>query len=140
MGLTTGEDMQGLKVLDLACGTGEISRMLCSLGADVTGLDFSETMHCVAKVKLKGQIWQPLLCDAENLAIVADNSFDFATTRHLAWSLTDPAAAYAEWFRVLKPGGRLLINDGDWTRPFSLSYQIKRWIAHLFGSSAPRSA
>jgi ubiquinone/menaquinone biosynthesis C-methylase UbiE len=79
----------------------------------VTGLDFSETMHSIAKAKLVGKTWKPLLCDAENLATVADNSFDFATTRHLAWTLTDPLAAYAEWYRVLKPGGRLLVNDGD---------------------------
>ena len=33
--------------------------------------------------------------------------------RHLVWTLVDPKAAFAEWLRVLKPGGTLLIIDGD---------------------------
>ena len=140
MGLSEIDDMDGLKVLDLACGTGEISRMLCSLGADVIGLDFSEAMHAIAKTKLQDQNWKPLLCDAENLTPLADDSFDFATTRHLAWTLTDPKAAYAEWFRVLKPGGRLLVNDGDLTQPFSRTHRAKRWIANLLSKETKRSA
>jgi len=36
--------------------------------------------------------------------------------RHLAWTLPDPACAAAEWLRVLRPGGRLLVVDGDWVR------------------------
>jgi len=130
-GLAPDEDMNGLNVLDLASGTGEISRILCSLGAQVTGVDFSDAMHSIAKAKLKGQAWTPLLCDAENLMTLTDDTFDFVTTRHLAWTLTDPAAAYAEWFRVLKPGGRLLINDGDWMSPYSRTHRLKRWIASL---------
>lgn len=140
MGLSEIDNMDGLKVLDLACGTGEISRMLCSLGADVIGLDFSEAMQAIAKIKLEGKTWKPLLCDAENLAPLANNSFDFATTRHLAWTLTNPTSAYAEWFRVLKPGGRLLVNDGNWAQPFSRRYRTRRWIANLLSQETKRSA
>lgn len=139
-GLGQGQTLVGKQVLDIACGTGEISRVLCSLGAEVTGLDFSETMHAKAKVKLSAQTWTPLLCDAENLAGVADNMFDFAVTRHLAWTLTDPTQAYAEWCRVLKPGGRLLIVDGDWSHKFSLRYRIQRRIAQLLSALPERSA
>lgn len=137
-GLMPNEDMLGLKVLDLGCGTGEISRMLCSLGAEVTGLDFSEAMHAKAKRKLEGASWTPLLCDAEHLAGCRDESFDFATTRHLSWTLTDPKSAYSEWFRVLKPGGRLLINDGDWAQPFSRSHRFKRWLSGLIAPEPER--
>ena len=130
-GLKQDQTLAGKKVLDIACGTGEISRMLCSLDAEVTGLDFSEVMHAKAKQKLKGKSWRPLSCDAENLVGVPDDSFDFAITRHLAWTLTEPTQAYAEWFRVLKPGGRLLIVDGDWSRKTSLMQQIRRRIAEF---------
>lgn len=140
LGLPAQADMEGLKVLDLACGTGEISRMLCSLGAEVTGLDFSEDMLAIAQAKLVEQKWSPLSCDAEHLVPLADNSFDFLTARHLAWTLTNPLQAYAEWFRVLKPGGRLLVNDGDWMQPHSRSYWFKRWLAQVLQKDPPKTA
>lgn len=138
-GLGATDNMEGMHALDLACGTGEISRMLCSLDARVTGLDFSETMLAIARAKLEGQKWSPLLCDAEDLKGVKDNSIDFAVTRHLAWTLTNPAAAYSEWQRVLKPGGRLLINDSNPAQPFSLRLRIKRRIADWLRPEEPRS-
>jgi ubiquinone/menaquinone biosynthesis C-methylase UbiE len=138
-GLIPPADLTGIKALDFACGTGEISRMLCSLGADVTGLDFSEAMLEIARAKLKEERWTPLLCDAEHLVGVPDENYDFAITRHLAWTLTDPEAAFAEWFRVLKPGGRLLINDGDWTRPFSRTHRFKRILAHWMSPDVQRT-
>ncbi|MEP5760405.1 MAG: methyltransferase domain-containing protein [Litoreibacter sp.] len=132
-------DMEGLEALDLASGTGEISRALCSLNATVTGVDFSESMHVLAKVKLAGEHWTPILSDAENLGTLPDDSFDFAITRHLVWTLTSPLEAFAEWYRVLRPGGRLVINDGDWMTAFSTSYRIKRWIAQLLAKERPRA-
>ena len=139
-GLTQDQTLKGKRVLDIACGTGEISRVLCGLGGEVTGLDFSETMHAKAKAKLSGEDWTPLLCDAENLAGVPDDTFDFAVTRHLAWTLTQPDMAYAEWMRVLKPGGRLVIVDGNWNKPFSFRYRLQRRFAQFLSPAPKRSA
>jgi hypothetical protein len=36
---------------------------------------------------------------------------DVLVTRHLVWALVDPRAAFAEWFSLLNPGGRLLIIE-----------------------------
>lgn len=101
-----------LEVLDLACGTGEITRALLSLDHRVTALDFSEAMIARARAK-HGKAARILLGDAERL-LDDDASYDALITRHLVWTLTDPAGAFAEWFRVLRPGGRLLVIDGDW--------------------------
>ena len=38
-----------------------------------------------------------------------DNTFDLLINRNVTWTLYDPEKAYKEWYRVLKPGGRLLI-------------------------------
>ena len=104
----------GRRALDLASGTAVISHLMHDLEFAVTGLDWSETMleKARAKSKQRGSNIQFLLGDAEN-TLEPDNSYDVIVTRHLVWTLVDPAAAFVEWFRVLKPGGKLLVVDGD---------------------------
>ena len=128
--------LSGRRVLDLACGTGEVSRAMLGLGATVTGVDFSETMLGLARAKLAGRPWQGRLTDAETLAGLPDAAFDGAVTRHLVWTLTDPATAFASWFRVLKPGARLLVVDGDWVRETRRGALLRR-LATLLGGAAP---
>ena len=43
------------------------------------------------------------LGDAEQ-TLEADASYDAVVNRHLVWTLVDPEAAFAEWFRILQPG------------------------------------
>lgn len=106
-----------LRVLELACGTGEITGVLQGLGHDVTALDFSEDMLARAKAKHAGRPrLRFTLAAAENI-MEPDGAFDAVVCRHLVWTLTDPAAAFREWRRVLKPGGTLLVFDGNWARP-----------------------
>lgn len=115
---------QPLDVLDLACGTGEITRALLSLDHRVTAIDFSEEMLALARAK-HGRKARILSGDAERLLDV-DASYDALATRHLVWTLTDPEAAFAEWFRVLKPGGKLLVIDGDWISRSWFQTQLNR--------------
>jgi ubiquinone/menaquinone biosynthesis C-methylase UbiE len=107
-------DLSGRRVLDLACGTGEISRMLLAMGAEVTGVDFAEPMLERARAKHRDRAFRARLADVEDLRLEADASYDAIVTRHLVWTLVDPDQAFHEWLRVLKPGGRLLVVDGDW--------------------------
>ena len=106
-----------LKVLELACGTGEVTNVLLSLGHEVTALDFSEAMLGVARTKHAGNARiRFVLADAER-TMEPDEAYDAVICRHLVWTLTEPEVALADWFRVLKPGGKLLVFDGDWTKP-----------------------
>ena len=50
--------------------------------------------------------------DAER-TLEQPESYDVLVTRHLVWTLVDPKAAFREWHSLLKPGGRLLVVDGD---------------------------
>lgn len=105
------------KVLELACGTGEVTNVLLSLGHEVMALDFSEAMLGVARTKHAGnERAHFILADAER-TMEPDQTYDAVICRHLVWTLTEPEQALSDWFRVLKPGGKLLVFDGDWTKP-----------------------
>ncbi|CUX16611.1 methyltransferase domain-containing protein [Rhizobium oryzihabitans] len=105
------------RILELACGTGEVTRLIHDLGHDVTALDFSEAMLFVARAKHAGKTrLRFIMADAEN-TMEPDQSYDAIICRHLVWTLTKPETAFREWFRLLRPGGRLLFVDGDWARP-----------------------
>jgi ubiquinone/menaquinone biosynthesis C-methylase UbiE len=107
------------KVLDVGCGPGYFECVLGSLGHKMTAVDASEDM--LARAKRNAQSWgveaDYVQSDAHALPF-DDDCFDVVMCRNLVWALDDPARAYAEWLRVLKPGGALLVYDGAWTRHF----------------------
>jgi ubiquinone/menaquinone biosynthesis C-methylase UbiE len=108
----------GRSALDLASGTGVVSHLMDDLGFRVTGMDWAEPMleRARAKAKARRRTIAFRLGDAEN-TMEPDGHYDVIVNRHLVWTLVDPAAAFAEWLRVLKPGGRLVIIDGDFVNP-----------------------
>ncbi|WP_037071277.1 class I SAM-dependent methyltransferase [Rhizobium sp. CF142] len=105
---------QGRAALDLACGTAVISHLMHGAGFNVTGLDWSDAMlaQARAKAKKRGTDIRFVSGDAEN-TMEAKDSYDVITNRHLVWTLVDPPSAFREWFSVLKPGGKVLIVDGN---------------------------
>jgi ubiquinone/menaquinone biosynthesis C-methylase UbiE len=126
-----------LDVLELACGTGQISGVLIELGHRVTGLDFSEDMLARAAARHAGRA-RFVLGDAE-ATLEPDAAYDAIVCRHLVWTLTAPGTALAEWHRVLKPGGRLVVFDGDFVNPSPVGRLAKAAIAQLdrWSGSAP---
>ena len=131
---------EGRAVLDLASGTGVISRLLAETGFKVTGLDFSEPMLERARQK-HGKLKTGatfLIGDAEDTR-QPDGHFDAIATRHLVWTLPDPRAAFADWFRVLKPGGKVLIVDTDMAAR-SLRQRLLRKLAAWLRAVAPHPA
>lgn len=125
----------GRRVLDLACGTGEISRVLLGMGAEVTGLDFSESMLDRARAKHAGKRFRGILADAEAPG-EPPGRYDGAIARHLVWTLTDPAAALAAWRAVLRPGARVLVIDGDFVG-FGPVGRAQRWLADRLDGGRP---
>ncbi|WP_425515504.1 class I SAM-dependent methyltransferase [Microvirga antarctica] len=125
---------QGRQVLDVASGTGVISLLLHDIGFSVTGIDFAEPMLARARDKIarKGAPIRFVLGDAEQ-TLEPDATYDALVNRHLVWTLVNPDVAFAEWFRVLKPGGRLLIVDADTPVPRTLKAAWLRAMARLVG-------
>lgn len=109
-----------------------MSALLDDMGYRVTALDWSEPMLAIARAKADeaGRRIAFRQADAE-ATMEPDASHDVLFTRHLVWTLVDPAAAFAEWHRVLQPGGRLVIVDGDFVtrgRFARLLHWAERWL------------
>jgi ubiquinone/menaquinone biosynthesis C-methylase UbiE len=131
---------EGRRAVDLACGTAVISHLLDDIGFQVTGIDWAEPMleRARGKARNRARNIHFLLGDAER-TMEPDNSADVVTNRHLVWTLVDPPAAFREWFRILKPGGKLLVVDGDFVNPGPLSRlfsALSAWVQRL-GPSKP---
>lgn len=125
-----------LKVLELACGTGEVTRLVHDLGHEVTALDFAEPMLAVARAKHEGKPRLRFLHADAQRTMEPDASYDAILCRHLVWTLTEPEAAFADWFRILRPGGRLLVYDGDWTKPAPWG-RLAAWVLARWERIAP---
>jgi ubiquinone/menaquinone biosynthesis C-methylase UbiE len=98
-------------VLDVGTGTGFVATIAAGLGHRVTATDLSEPM--LAEARRSAPAVRFVRGDAVAPAFAAD-SFDAVVSRHLFWTLRDPAAALAAWHRLLRPGGRVVVIDGFW--------------------------
>lgn len=112
-------DLQpGETLLDVGTGAGLIAfGALDRLGpsARVIFSDISADLldHCRAAVEEGGQLnrCEFVVAGADQLASVADASVDVVTTRSVLIYVRDKAAAFAEFRRVLRPGGRVSIHE-----------------------------
>jgi demethylmenaquinone methyltransferase / 2-methoxy-6-polyprenyl-1,4-benzoquinol methylase len=96
------------RVLDAACGTGDLAVIAAKTGASVTGLDFSEPMLERARRKAPDIEW----VRGDLLALpFGDDSFDSATVGFGVRNVADLGGGIAELHRVLRPGGRLGILE-----------------------------
>jgi ubiquinone/menaquinone biosynthesis C-methylase UbiE len=104
----------GLESLDVGCGTGFLSFELAARGHQVTGVDFAPAMLAEARRKAAARSVGIRFeeADAERLTFPAGR-FDLVISRHVLWTLPHPEAAIDEWIRVLRPGGRLVVVDGQ---------------------------
>lgn len=106
-------DVHGLRILDVGCGTGRMSRHLAKQGAQVHGFDFSSKAIEIAES----------LSDAPNPTYEVLSLFDLETeSSHdiaLSWGVVTVACTDGEQladalrriYRTLKPGGKLLMLE-----------------------------
>ena len=100
-------EVNGRRVLDLACGTGDIAFEMRRRGARVAGLDITHRMVQLAKQKGGGAF---VVGDMMALPF-PDARFEVVTTGYGLRNVPDLSTAIAEIRRVLKPGGVLLSLD-----------------------------
>ena len=111
----------GMRILDLAAGTGSSSEPLAAAGAEVISADFSEGMLNAGRKRYPKLNF--VKADALNLQF-KDNEFDLVTISFGLRNTADFDKALRECLRVTKSGGRIVVTEFSqptWT-PFRLIY------------------
>jgi SAM-dependent methyltransferase len=109
----------GRRVLDAACGPGLYLRELLEQGAEVTAFDASPVMVDLARRQAADRVRIDQAVLGEPLPY-ADGAFDLIVCALAIHYASDRAAAFAEFCRVLRPGGAAVVSTQhpvmDWLR------------------------
>jgi len=101
----------GQRVLDIACGTGVVTRLLADRvgpGGYVVGLDLSPVMLAAARARVNNANVEWREASAQSIPL-PDSAFDAVVCQQGLQFFPDKAPALAEMLRVLVPGGRLAL-------------------------------
>jgi ubiquinone/menaquinone biosynthesis C-methylase UbiE len=129
----------GMRVLDVACGTGVLSLAAADLvkpDGSVVGLDLNAGMLEVAKRKAPEITWRQASAEAIPFE---DASFDAVISQFGLMFVEDKARAIREMMRVLRPAGHLAIAVWDSHERVAGYGAFARLVGRLFGDSAAES-
>jgi SAM-dependent methyltransferase len=139
----------GDRVLDAGCGPGfYVAETLDRVGPEgsVVGVDASAPMLALAAKRCEGHDNVGFEEGDVTALPVADADFDRALSVQVLEYVADIPAALAEIFRVLRPGGRVLIWDVDWATvswhsqdPARMGRLLEAWDRHLTHVSLPQT-
>jgi len=98
-----------VKILDVGCACGAIAYGLQQAGADVVGIELNEHMVAIARKQFPSV--PVFVCDAVNMHLFDDNSFDVIHSNQVAehWKPELVPYIFAEFQRVLRPGGKMFM-------------------------------
>lgn len=116
------------RILDLGCGTGALATLVLDAlpAAALIGIDLSHEMAAIARKRLAGSA-TVLVGDAERLPF-HDAMFDIVYCCDSFHHYPDPNCAAFQAWRVLKPGGTLVI--GDVWQPAPARGVMNAWMPH----------
>ncbi|MDF1539573.1 MAG: class I SAM-dependent methyltransferase [Candidatus Thorarchaeota archaeon] len=105
--------VDGLKILDAGCGNGYLSRKLASLGAIVTGVDFTEPFIEYCNMR---EVESPLGCtfiqaSLDDLSFLNDGIFDLVVSNVVMADVVNYQQAFLEISRVLRNDGRFIWSN-----------------------------
>ena len=128
------------KVLELACGTGVVTRRLAATlpaEAAIVATDLNPAMLDQAQAVGTARRIEWRQADAMRLPF-PDGAFDVVVCQFGAMFFPDKAAAFAESRRVLREGGALVFNVWDRIEDNELAFEVTRALADIFPADPPR--
>jgi len=123
--LSLSPNLIGLNVLEVGCGVGDFAIYLSEQKANVTAVDFSSRAIELAKEKSRTQnkIVNFQVADAQALPF-EDNSFDLILSCECLEHVSVPQLALAEFYRVLKPSGHLVLTTENYSNAMVLGWLV----------------
>lgn len=104
-----------IHILEIGTGPGFFAILLAEAGYRVTAIDLTPSMLDEARCNAGALVDRIDFMEMNAQDLAFDNeSFDVILSRNVTWNLPEPEKAYAEWVRVLKPGGILMNFDANW--------------------------
>lgn len=125
------------KVLEIACGTGRVTKHLRSAlpnDAMLIATDLNSDMLAIAKHNLAEEKIEFGVADAQSLPF-DDNSFDLVVCQFGFMFMPDKAKAFGEIYRVLVKGGCLLFNTWDKLENNEASFIVRNAVAENLGDA-----
>jgi 2-polyprenyl-3-methyl-5-hydroxy-6-metoxy-1,4-benzoquinol methylase len=120
----------GTRVLDVACGSGNLSFPAARAGAQVTGVDIATNLLEIARARAQAEGLKIAFDEGDAEALpYADNSFDVVVSMFGAMFAPRPEVVAAELARVCRPGGRLAM--ANWTPTGFVGKMFKTTAAHV---------
>lgn len=128
--------VQGRRVLEVPCGTGNLLLDLCAAGFAPIGLDLSASMLRITRGKLRrARIAAPLARARAQAMPFPSGAFDSVVMTFPPGFVYDPAA-FAEIRRVLDDRGRLIwLDSARFVQPGLWSCLVNRWIGFVGGEA-----
>jgi ubiquinone/menaquinone biosynthesis C-methylase UbiE len=127
------EDLTNRNVLEYGCGTGDWGLVMAAQGARVTLLDLSPVAIEVAlrraRVSGAGSRVTGIARDASDLSCCPDSTFDLVFASFSLHHTLKHSHALAELYRIIKPGGKLILAETYGNNPFLNCARILRRIA-----------
>jgi SAM-dependent methyltransferase len=121
-------EVAGKVVLEIGCGRGQLTRYLAAKGAKVVGADFSQEALTIARKRTRNNKDRLTLINADAGFIpLKDKSVDLVISCETIEHTSDPTKVLAEFHRVLKPNGRLMLTFPNCLNMSGL-YRIYLWI------------
>jgi SAM-dependent methyltransferase len=122
-------DVRGRRVLDAGCGPGLYAEELVVRGAEVAAVDGSEAMVALARRRL-GTAAEVHRADLDAPLPFGAERFELVVCPLVIHHLHDRASALREFFRVLRPGGRVVLSTHhpttDWLRKGGSYFDVRQ--------------